>query len=214
MQYGTINFEFHSSCRSYSGLGCCEKNYKTVENVAVLDHLLSDHCSIIINLDVKKKNIPINRCITSKNLKGIDIDQLRSDLRAIRTDDNELKALVDKHAPLVTRGVSDRPYAQWYDTDVKPAKCECRRAERLWLKRGLTPITSNVSQLKNNGGNERLRPLKRIITCLEYSNSRSCKQLFGICDDLLGRAKQSSLPSIYEDSALPNMFAVYFSEKV
>ena len=112
MQYGTINFQFYSSCRSYSGLGCCEKNYKTVENVAVLDHLLSDHCSIIINLDVKKKTIPINRCITSKNLKGIDIDQLRSDLRAIHTDDinlynNELKALVDKHAPLVTRGVSD-----------------------------------------------------------------------------------------------------------
>ena len=81
-------------------------------------------------------------------------------------------------------------------------------------KKGTDPITSNVSQLKNNGGNERLRPLKRIITCLEYSNSRSCKQLFGICDELLGRSKQSSLPSIYEDSALPNMFAVYFSEKV
>ena len=32
-----------------------EKNYETVENVAVLDHLLSDHCSIIIDLDVEKK---------------------------------------------------------------------------------------------------------------------------------------------------------------
>ena len=32
-----------------------KKDYKTVENVAVLDHLLSDHCSIIINLDEKKK---------------------------------------------------------------------------------------------------------------------------------------------------------------
>ena len=48
----------------------------------------------------------------------------------------------------------------------------------------------------------------------KFRNSRSCKQLFGICDELLGRSKQSSLPSIYEDSALPNMFAVYFSEKV
>ena len=119
-----------------------KKDYKTVENVAVLDHLPSDHCSIIMDLDVNK-TIPINRCITTRNLKRINIDQLRSDLRVIRTDDiklynNELKALVDKHAPLVTRCVSYRPYAPSYDTDVKSAKCECRRAERLWLKTGLT----------------------------------------------------------------------------
>ena len=30
----------------------------------------------------------------------------------------------------------------------------------------------------------------------------------------MGRSKQSSLPSIFEDSALPNMFAIYFSEEV
>ena len=41
----------------------------------------------------------------------------------------------------------------------------------------------------------------------KFRNSLSCKQLFGKCDE------QSSLPSIYEDSALPNMFAVYFLEK-
>ena len=135
---------FNSTHRAGHILDCVvvKKDYKTVDNVAVLDHLLSDHCSIIIDLDVKKA-IPINRCITTRNLKGIDIDQLRSDLRAIHTDDinlynNELKALVDKPAPLVTRGVSYRPYAPWYDSDVKSAKCECRRAERLWLKTGLT----------------------------------------------------------------------------
>ena len=44
--------------------------------------------------------------------------------------------------------------------------------------------------------------------------SRFCKQLFGICDEFLGKAKQSSLPSIYEVSALLNMFVVYFLGKV
>ena len=33
-----------------------EKDYKTVENVVVLDHLLSDHYSIIIDLDEKKRS--------------------------------------------------------------------------------------------------------------------------------------------------------------
>ena len=33
-----------------------KKDYKTVDNSAILDHLLSDHCSIIIDLDVKKSN--------------------------------------------------------------------------------------------------------------------------------------------------------------
>ena len=47
-----------------------KNDYKTVDNIAVLDHLLSDHCNIIIDLDVKKA-IPINRCITSRILKGI-----------------------------------------------------------------------------------------------------------------------------------------------
>ena len=157
-------------------------------------------CSIIIDLDVKKA-IPINRCITSRNLKGIDIDKLRSDLRAIHTDDinlynNELKALVDKHAPLVTRGESYRPYAPWYDTDVKSAKCECRREERLWLKTGLT-IHKECFLIKKQQWKLALKTAK-----MNYYMSK------------FSRSKQSSLPSIYEDSALPNMFAVYFSEKV
>ena len=146
-----------------------KKDYKAVENVAVLDHLLSDHCSIIIDLDVKKA-IPINRYITSRNLKGIDMDQLRSDLRVIRIDDinlynNELKVLIDKHPPLVTRGVSDRPYTPWHDTDVKSAKCECQRAERLQLKTGLT-VHNKCFFIKNQQWKLGLRPLKRIITCL------------------------------------------------
>ena len=33
-----------------------KKDSKTVDNIAVLDHLLSDHCSIIIDLDLKKSN--------------------------------------------------------------------------------------------------------------------------------------------------------------
>ena len=152
--------------------------------------------------------------MTIRNLKGIDTDQLRSDLRAIRTDDiklynNQLKTLVDKHAPLMTRGMSARPYASWYNIHVKSAECECRRAERQWLKTGLTIHEECFLILKQQFA---LKTAKKNYYMSKFR--RSYKQLFGTCDELLGRSKQSSLPSIYEDSALPNMVVVYSSEKV
>ena len=56
-----------------------KKDYETVKNVAILDQLLSGHSSITIDLDEKKAS-PLKRTIKFRNMKGINIDQLSSDL--------------------------------------------------------------------------------------------------------------------------------------
>ncbi len=50
---------------------------------------------------------------------------------------NELCTVLDRHAPLRERRVTDRPSAPWISEDVKSAKAEKRRAERQWRKTGL-----------------------------------------------------------------------------
>ena len=45
-----------------------------------------------------------------------------------------LSELLDKHAPLITRRITCRPHAPWFDDELREAKRQVRRCERKWMK--------------------------------------------------------------------------------
>ena len=49
-----------------------------------------------------------------------------------------LRQLLDRHAPLVTRTVTDRTSAPWMTLEIKQAKVQRRLAERKYGESGLT----------------------------------------------------------------------------
>ena len=51
---------------------------------------------------------------------------------------SKIQGVVDKHAPLQTRKVSDRVSAPWFNTDIKRAKQHQRKAEQRWRKSGFS----------------------------------------------------------------------------
>lgn len=52
--------------------------------------------------------------------------------------DSALKSLLDKHAPLCTKIVSQRRKAPWYNDVIRRNKAERRKLERRWRKSKLT----------------------------------------------------------------------------
>ena len=86
--------------------------------------------------------------INYRQLKAIDMDALRTDLRDSDlctkefTDVDEmascynstLQAILNKHAPLKTKTVVNRKRVPWFNSQMKAAIRARRKAERTWRK--------------------------------------------------------------------------------
>ena len=74
----------------------------------------------------------MKRDVTSRNMRQIDptafsdnVDALQFDIEDLVSSYNlGLRAVLDKHTPLRTRRVTDRPSAPWLTLGVKEAKKE------------------------------------------------------------------------------------------
>ncbi|GFR81600.1 ATP-dependent DNA helicase [Elysia marginata] len=86
--------------------------------------------------------------VTSRNIKQLDHEELSNDLKAIAIEHSPndtstslvekynatLEQLLEKHAPLRARTITDRTSAPWINADVKLQKQQRRQAERAWRK--------------------------------------------------------------------------------
>lgn len=115
------------------------------------DHTLpSDHCCVLSHLAV---SVPPPRpvYVVASNISAIDITRFKSDLQALLCSspfltadqlDQLLKGLLDQHAPATSRkSVPRRSPSPWLPAvapELRAAKRERRKAERRWLKSGLT----------------------------------------------------------------------------
>ncbi|GFS26602.1 ATP-dependent DNA helicase [Elysia marginata] len=88
------------------------------------------------NLRMEKPK-PVKRTIACRNLKGVDGRNFACDIKKEATNikqpntgamlgafNSNLRAILDKHAPLRTRTVTHRPSAPWMNEQIKDAKQE------------------------------------------------------------------------------------------
>ena len=107
---------------------------------------------------------------------------------------NELLAVLNKHAPLKTRSFTIRPQAEWYTADIRKAKQLRRRAERLWRKTGLT-IRRDIFMEMRGDVNDLIRKTKTdYYANLICENKDNNKKLFDVVNKLLGRQHSMPLP--------------------
>ena len=100
-----------------------------------------------------------------------------------------LRAVMDRHAPLVTRCVSHRRSAPWLTDEVREARRGRRQAERRWRSTRLT-VHREIFVKERTTVKRCLRDARSKIDI-----SSTTKQLFAVSDKLLGKAKTTSLPS-------------------
>ena len=107
---------------------------------------------------------------------------------------NELLAVLNKHAPLKTRTLTIRPQAEWNTADIRKAKQLRRRAERLWRKTGLT-IHRDTFMERRGDVNDLIRKTKTdYYANLLCENKDNNKKLFDVVNTLLGRKQSMPLP--------------------
>ena len=121
-----------------------------VKSVSVSSQF-SDH--FIINVSVSLEKPPVTtKTITYRKVRSIDMSGFAADIQTsalildppsgldelVDTYNEILTDLLDKHAPLKTKQMTERPLLPWYNKDIQAAKRHRRQCELLWKRTGLT----------------------------------------------------------------------------
>ena len=123
------------------------------------------------------------------------------------------RQVLDRHAPLITSRVSDRPSAPWMTDGIKAAKHELRRAERQWRATRLT-VHREVYTKQRGVEKTLVRAARKLHFSARIENCSNTKQLFSVSSGLLGKSKTTPLPSDMPRSALQDRFCMFFSQKI
>ena len=112
--------------------------------------LLSDHFVISFDLLLRKPG-RVTKKVTSRKIRSVDMHVFRTDLRNVLESATQAESsdplsvyntclcqVLDHHAPLVTRTVTDRTPAPLMTLEVKQTKVERRITERKWRQSGLS----------------------------------------------------------------------------
>ena len=143
---------------------------------------LSDHMLVIADLKVNIQKKYLKHRITKRNTKNIDLDKFKLDIQKsdLITDPKHsvaelynqfhktLESLLDCHAPLKTKTVSQKPQNPWRTDETDVAKRKRRQLERVWRRTHLPTDRSKYSKqlhLCNRlMANERRQYIRKQIT--------------------------------------------------
>lgn len=149
-----------------------------IEDSPRVDRFLSDHGTALFSLKSIKPSL-LEKTISYRKLKSIDLNSFQSDLAA--TDlcrnppealedlaDSTLKVVLDKHARLITRSIKERPRVPCFNEEIKMAKRKRRKAEkRRWrirldsdlaafkVKRNAATALMNTNFIEENSGDQK-----------------------------------------------------------
>ena len=199
-----------------------------VLNNTRIGDMISDHFFVACDLFFDK---PMNkrRSITYRKIRKIDIPAFRSDILALplslnykNTDlielcdayDSQLRTLLDKHKPEITRTASTKRRDPWDTTEVLDAVRVKRRSERRYRK----TRSDNDYELfckKRDIFNKTLEISKtNYLSHVIEENSRDPKSLFSHMNAIMHKVKDNPLPQHSSAKSLANDFNAFFKDQV
>ena len=116
-------------------------------NTPRISRYISDHATVLCSIRCDKPPLSVRkvsyRKLHSVNVVSLNEDLATSELCQNPSDDlqelvssynNTLMAALDKHAPLMTRTIVQRPRVPWFSQEIREAKRQRRKAEKRWRK--------------------------------------------------------------------------------
>lgn len=200
---------------------------QSAENISVKHGLQSDHYPVHFTLPCGKPP-PQSRSISYRKYHQINGEAFQSDIlqsalvsssqhsaSSLTALYNEvIEKILNKHAPVRTVTVVDRPRPPWYNNDILCAKQERRAAERRWHSTGLH-VHQDIFRRMRCTVNDLIVHAKQDFFHEKLSDcSGNSKMLFKTVDSLLHRKKQTILPSHESAKQLADKFANFFTQKV
>lgn len=188
--------------------------------------IVSDHSAISFFIPYDVPTRP-KQTFQFRNLKSIDPVEFSNDVLAsqLYTDpksrleevveqyNTTMKALLDKHAPVITKTKRTHPVSPWFNEHVRSKKLECRKAERKWRKHPIE-INYQLYRLAYKHYRTSCNEAKKAFFHQKISECHDQKSLYNIANRLLFKGKTVVLPSYSESQELAQTFAQYFSDKI
>ena len=195
-----------------------------VQSVLVSHALASDHFCVLFDLMAQCPPPPPMfrsvRCLRTMNKEAFREELQRalisSPLSSADHLDAVLRAALEAHAPVSRRRVRPSKSAPWYPDiceELRDAKRDRRRAERKWLKTGLT-VHKQIFNAAKNVVTRLVHSAKTLFLQTQISACTSSRKLFDVCSRLTGRSKVSPLPTVFPATQLPEIFSEFFIRKV
>ena len=126
---------------------------------------------------------------------------------------DSMQQLLDRHAPLKTRCVTERRSAPWINDNIRAAKRELRRAERTAHRTKLT-VHREIFVKQSNALKALHRAAKRDYLCDKIRHCSSIRLLYSVTDELMGITTEPKLPTNIPLLDLPNTFSDFMHEKI
>ena len=201
-----------------------------VSDPALVDHagkLTRDHFAVSFMTTLTKPT-PIQKTVSFRKLRAIDIEAFKQDIMIspilcstsgtvedlVKAYSEGLSLLVDKHAPIQTKTITQRPNCPWYSDELHEAKHLRRKLERRWHKSRLT-VDHQIYRDQCIVMNRLLKKTRqtyysdKIIEC-----GHDQKGIYKVAKHLLGDKGCPSVPSTAPPSELTEMFSNFFTEKI
>ena len=107
-----------------------------------------------------------------------------------------LRRTMDRHAPVVTRRVRDRPLAPWMSESVREARRVKRRSERRCRKYRLA--ISGYIYIKDRKAAGHIREEAKVnFYKSKIESAPNSKTLFNVANELMGAPKSKQLPPFF-----------------
>ena len=182
-----------------------------------------DHMAVCFRINLTKPD-SVRQRVTFRKLRDICIPEFLKDLTPILNDTdrplNELvhayttgiEAVVDQHAPVQRKSITLRPNAQWYSDELRQAKHERRRAEKVWRRTKLI-VHRQLFREQCNAVNKLMISAKKTLFSAKI---RDCgkKQMFKLTCHLMGNTGQVILPTHESAEQLATIFGDFYIDKV
>ena len=174
---------------------------KRPSDISVVDNLLSDHKTIYFALDIFVKKGK-RQTVETRDLRKTETLEFSSDLKKscenflVESDrstqdlvegyNNCLKSVLDSHAPVTVKRVSDRDPAPWIGEAERASRVERRKAEEQW-RLTLLEIHRQIYQAKRAETKTLFEFAKKLYFEEKFESCTNSKQLFQVLDNIQGK---------------------------
>ena len=198
----------------------------SVKTVSVFDGI-SDHFLVLANLNYAKSK-PIKQKVSFRSFRNFDLGQFRKDIQnsdLIKNPKSDLSALIDqynltlknilnKHAPLKSKYVSEKPIAPWINPHIVTLKRERRRLERAWRKSRSAYDRSRYTRQCHLCNRTMATAKADFYSNIISENSDDPRKLWKTINSVLHRKPTPSLPDHDSPDLLCQKFSDFFVNKI
>ena len=168
----------------------------------------------------------VKKIIYFRRISKIDLDNLKNDIlnsdlktkpekelpKLCKQYDTILQTILNKHAPLLTKTVSERP--PWMTQEILKAKVRRRRLERVWPRTRYRHDRSRY-RVQCNLCNRIMEKAKaHFYANIILENSEDPKKLWKSMNNILHRFPAPSLPDNLSLETICEKFSNFFVDKI